>query len=391
MSRRRAADAPPVTKNSKAFSFDTSDGVHLAGNLWSNAGVTDRKDATVMLLHDFDPKSGGSSRDAGWDDLAELLLSKGYSVFSFDFRGFGESTKIDPDKFWDLRKNPHNQLVKGFNRTPRPEVIGHADFEHAYYPYLVNDIIAAKAFLDGRNDAGDVNTSSVFVIGAGQGATLGALWMDTEWHRQKGNLDALGNLQIDKTTLRPSLQEPEGKDQAGAIWLSISPSVAEHNYSVHSWVGEVGGEDRVSMAFLYGGKETAERKEFAVSCLKAVISGYRRKNGGASIAESEVQEKMDEELKKSPQWKLPDTFKLKVGDDTTLSGNKLLTGDTPKLIGTILDHIMGDRKNLVSKKRNNDTAAIFWTFTGAVPIRAKEPMDPVMPIFGMQIEPRFMH
>ena len=389
----RAADAPPVTKNSKPYSFDTADGVHLAGNLWSNAGVADRKDATVILLHDFDPKgSGGSSRDDGWDDLAEQLLSKGYSVFSFDFRGFGESTKIDPDKFWDPRQNPQNQHLKNANKTPRPEVISHSDFEPAYYPYLVNDIIAAKAFLDDQNDSGSVNTSSVFVIGAGAGATLGTLWMDTEWHRQKGTLNPVTNtLAVDPTTGKAALQEPEGKDQAGAIWLSLSPKIGERSFSsaVHTWVGEVGGENRVPMGFLYGGKETAERKEFAVSGLTKIVSAYRAKNNGG-ITEEEIQEKKDEELKKSGQWKLPDTFKLKVGDDTTLSGNKLLADDATKnLIGTILNHVMGDRKNLASRKRNNDTAAVFWTFSGR-PTLAKNPMSSAaMPLFGPQIASRF--
>ena len=50
---------------------------------------------------------------------------------------------------------------------------------------------------------------------------------------------------------------------------------------------------------------------------------------------------------------------------------------------------MNDRKNLASKKRNNDTAAIFWTFTGALPICARNRWTRRLPLFGLQIERRF--
>ena len=210
----------------KTYEFVSADGVKLEGNLWSNAGAANKKDATVLLLHNFNDKNGGSSRDEGWDQLGDKLLDQGYSVFSFDFRGFGGSTKVDPEKFWDLRRNPQNQYIQGHNTVPLADTIDHAKFEHAYYPYLANDVQAAKAFLDRRNDSGEVNTSSLFVIGAGEGATVGALWMASQWHLQKADLGPLGALIIDPKTGRFSFQEPEGKDQAGAIWLSISPTLA---------------------------------------------------------------------------------------------------------------------------------------------------------------------
>ena len=34
-----------------------------------------------------------------------------------------------------------------------------------------------------KNDDGEANSSNIIVIGAGEGATLGALWMASEWRR----------------------------------------------------------------------------------------------------------------------------------------------------------------------------------------------------------------
>ncbi len=373
----------------KTYEFVSADGVKLEGNLWSNAGAANKKDATVLLLHNFNDKTGGSSRDEGWDQLGDKLLDKGYSVFSFDFRGYGESTKVDPDKFWDLRKNPQNQYIQGYNKLPLADTIDHAKFEHAYYPYLANDVEAAKAFLDRRNDSGEVNTSSLFVIGAGEGATVGALWMASQWHLQKGDLDALGNVIFDVKTRKYSLQEPEGKDQAGAIWLSISPTLAGRSVSgaVHTLVGEVGGADRVPMVFVYGGKDK-DGKEFAGSSLQAIISGYRRGTGG-SVPAVEVTEKM-EEKQPSAEWKLPDTIKHAVGEDTTLVGSKLLTDDkTGDTIVNVLNKIMKDRKNLESKKHNDEDAAFFWTFGQAIN-EAKKAKDPMLPIIDTHIKAKFM-
>src|SRR4051794_12638312 len=78
--------------NSKKVPLTTCDGVELQASLWPNAGG--KKDATVLLLHNFDRAKGGGSHQDGWDDLAGLLHQEGYTVISFDFRGFGESKSV---------------------------------------------------------------------------------------------------------------------------------------------------------------------------------------------------------------------------------------------------------------------------------------------------------
>src|SRR5262252_1808860 len=89
----RAAD-----KFSKV-TFDTVDGVTLQGTFYPSPKGKD--EPTVLLLH----KIGSDSHKDGWDGLAKALNDKGYSVLSFDFRGHGKSTSVEPEKFWKYAWN----------------------------------------------------------------------------------------------------------------------------------------------------------------------------------------------------------------------------------------------------------------------------------------------
>src|SRR5262249_8605842 len=137
----------------KRVPFRTGDGVELQGTFYPSP--TGKRDACVLLLHNIDMRKGGSSHPDGWGHLAEGVQKDGYEVLSFDFRGFGESKGVGKE-FWDARKNPHNQMLKGARK--QPDSIDQKDFPVNYYPYLTTDIAAAKAFLDRKNDAGEVNS-----------------------------------------------------------------------------------------------------------------------------------------------------------------------------------------------------------------------------------------
>src|SRR5262249_36412502 len=142
-----------------------------------------------------------------------------YAVLSFDFRGFGNSKSVDKS-FWNYKQNAWAKRM-----TAKPtESIDHKNFNPAYFPYLVNDIAAARAFLDERNDAGECNTNSVIVIGAGDGAALGALWMHSEMSRRRQK-------DPNSLALRPPLAEPEGRDLAAAVWLTIHPKIGSRAIS----------------------------------------------------------------------------------------------------------------------------------------------------------------
>src|SRR3954451_23480977 len=79
--------------NTKNVTFKTADGVELSGTLYP--APSGKRDATVIMLHSFDLKKGGSSSsEEGWGQLAASLQAAGYVVLTFDFRGFGESKTL---------------------------------------------------------------------------------------------------------------------------------------------------------------------------------------------------------------------------------------------------------------------------------------------------------
>ena len=92
-----------------------------------------------------------------------------------------------------------------------------------YFPVYVEDLAAVRAYLDQLNDHGDLNSSSIYIIGAEDTAALGFLWMAAEWNRP-GIHPLLGMGQQYKVVPTPGIiNDPEGgRDVAGAIWLSAS-------------------------------------------------------------------------------------------------------------------------------------------------------------------------
>jgi pimeloyl-ACP methyl ester carboxylesterase len=311
----------------------TYDEMELAGTFYPSqpaAGKKD-KDAVVMLLHDFGHRAGGGSHKDGWDKLAAALQKDGYSVLSFDFRGFGESTSVSPN-FW---KYPKNKILKGAGKANPPESISQKDFPNLYYTVLINDVAAARSFLDRKNDAREVNTSNLIVIGAGQGATLGALWMAAECRRQKDKLSdqpAIG-------FRLPAFDDPEGKDLAAAILLNISPTLEGRPVSraVQSALVDVARESKVPTVFVYG-KNDQTASNLSLDYLKVITTT----RDGRKL-----------ELKNTGEKSIP---------GTELSGGKLL-GDR-RTIAFILKHletVMEDRGSKEWKKRNEEKYNYVWS------------------------------
>jgi len=200
--------------DSDSVKFDTADGVELRGTFYPAAKA---KAPAVLMLHRF----GGNRQ--GWEKLAEELQSKGLAVLTFDFRGHGESTKVSPD-FWKHQSN--TSYIKGAKTDRKTIRVG--DFRKDYLPMLVNDIVAAKRFLDKQNDAGLCNSSNLIVIGAEEGAALGCLWIREEWDRLPQIRGPLNRIIYDPQG------KPFGEDIAAAIW--ISPSAGLNGRSVGSYL-----------------------------------------------------------------------------------------------------------------------------------------------------------
>jgi hypothetical protein len=329
--------------NFKRVPFSTVDGVELEGTFYLNE--TGKKDTCVLILHNFNHRTGGSSHQDGLDHLAEELQKAGYVVFTFDFRGFGNSKNVNKDKFWNV---PYNRMLRGAEFAKPPETIDAKKFPPQYFPYLINDIAAARAFLDRKNDAGELNTSNLVVIGAGEGATLGLLWMGIECHLQR-NKAPLG--------FPPALDEAEGKDLAAGIWLSLSPTLTGHRMPLKQALLDAGAENKVPMAFVYGGKNSADA-QIAKTCLATV----RGPKGG----------------------KLELTGDKAVGD-TDLKASQLLQDQLPTeewIVKTYLDKVVEARGNRERKKRESDKYGFIYAFPrpgpGAQMSLAKQPGEEML-------------
>jgi hypothetical protein len=194
-------------------------------------------------LHKF----GGNRQQKGWDELAQAL-SKEFSVLSFDFRGHGDSTTVNPS-FW---VGSNAQLIK--NAAKKPGKISYKDFAPNYMPMLANDVAAAKRYLDQQNDAGACNSSNMVVIGAEEGAAIGALWINTEWQRKRLIKNPIGHWVPDP------MGKLEGEDIASAIWLSIPQKFA--GADVGAWLKGPNNKvrDKVPMVFFYGLQDTKAQK-----------------------------------------------------------------------------------------------------------------------------------
>jgi pimeloyl-ACP methyl ester carboxylesterase len=254
----------------KPVVFDSVDSVKLKGTLYISTKGKDA--ATVLMLHNFEPKKGGSSQADGWQDFAKKLHEAGYNVLTFDFRGHGESTGVDA-AFWSPMFQ-HNKMLPGAMKTMPPDSISQSTFPSGYYPYLVNDIAAARAYLDRQNDSGVLNTSSLIVIGAGEGATLGALWMEAETKRCKAVIPP-GAL---TAPMWPAckLDEPEGKDIAAGIWLTISPTLAGRSVTLGTWMNHVGHTHKVPQVFIYGKDDTKGDAQALTLLGRIFPNGFKR-------------------------------------------------------------------------------------------------------------------
>jgi pimeloyl-ACP methyl ester carboxylesterase len=316
----------PAQAQGKAqkVSFYSFDKCELVGTFYPSSGEGKRSPVAI-LLH----KLGGNSQEEGWDTLAKALQAKGIAVLSFDFRGHGDSVAVAPD-FWKLTTNARG--MKGAGQAK----IGHKDFGPAYWPMLVNDVAAAKYFIDDRlNNSEECNSSELIVIGAEDGAAIGALFVAAEWGRKKPIY------KYDAFTMRDVIvgESPDspGKDIAAAVWLSLRTNLGggAGKAPVQNWLVARTATDgqpifaKVPMCFFHG-QEDKDGSKLAKYLHDSVI------NKGNKLAT---------------------TFRVEM-PKTNLAGSELLKGDmgTDDFIARyITDKVMKERaKSLWTKK---DTTA----------------------------------
>ncbi len=318
----------------KDVSFDSADGVELQGTLYKSVkgGIS----PVVMLLHSFgkDPNLGD------WKGLATTLAENGFNVLRFDFRGHGKSTVINPKMFWTDPIN-FKYLSAIANKNPQPKKIEIKDVtaKPGYFPMVVNDIMAARVALDKMNDAGDVNTSSVYIIGATDAATVGMLFMAAEWSRPQVVQPARNWSEIGPNLL-PNNTDPAGKDIAGAIWLSAERHVSVGETLIPKWVAldcTLELRDKNPMLFLYGDKDK----------LRSGVASAKYFVNEVLVAKGDKAKRVDA-LKFTEYQPVKDTANVGVN----LLGGKLGTEET---ILKYLETLEKDRKNVVRTPNRNWT------------------------------------
>lgn len=341
-----------------AETFRTADGVELHG-LFHATTVSPNTAPVVVYLYPPGPDKDMTKGD--WKDLTTKLNKEGYHVFQFDWRGHGKSTTIrDKEKFW---KNGYLNGAPGFNsyikggppKTPIKNDLYVKDLgisANKYVPAYLNDLAAVRLYLDTKNDNKELNTSSIYVIGAGDAAGLGFAWLTSEWNRPAvmPNIQLLGvnatGYEFVPQPLRGNFDEA-GADYGAAIWLSATRPVSMPAPTVQKWVSNklLGAKMRENtpMLFLYGEKDVD-------------VNG---KNPQSKFYFDEVLV-ADPKRAKAMNLEVPDqTFLKPVAGAEKLQGLKLLGNNANlKTEDTIIQYlaaIQKVRQKLPSKSRKYDT------------------------------------
>ena len=263
------APARPVEE-----AFNTPDGVRLKGLFHRSPRGDKQGDAVVVLL--YPPGPDRDMTKGNWDDLVGRLNAEGFHVFRFDWRGHGGSTDIvDPlgdntpfAGFWTntVTGGWNQRYVRGSNRRPaKNELRVKSDINQArYLPVYVNDLAAVRLHLDQKNDNGDVNTSSIYLVGAGETATLGMMWLAAEWARPAVAPMLPNGLQykcVPQSTLNTP-DPPAGADVAGAVWLTADRPASVPEGSVRAWARSAAKlRDNNKMLFLYGADDAEGERD----------------------------------------------------------------------------------------------------------------------------------
>ncbi len=249
--------------------FESADAVQLQGTMYKAIISTDEKDKSkkvaaktvedapvVILLHPFGKDEEGTI----WDGLAITLARAGFHVLRFDFRGHGTSTVIGKD-FWNYEENPA-QFPKEYKKSPLPlklepkTVKANPD----YFPMLVNDVLAARIKIDSKNDDGKLNSSSVYLIGAGDTATVGMMYMGAEYTRPQKPSEEFAQFLKLLPVPNVKARESAGKDVAGAIWLSPARPTSVTDRVMLDWAaGYPDMRENTPVLCLYGEGDTKSK------------------------------------------------------------------------------------------------------------------------------------
>jgi hypothetical protein len=289
----------------KSVGIATSDGLSLNGYWFQGTGIEKQRPDAVMMF----PAPGGKVNDS-WIALAKALSEKNFSVLLFDWRGMGmngpdgigQGSRIfsEKDEFWKERYN--GTLLMNIKATVEKNGLDWAKVlstksngSMRYRDFMLNDLMAARFFLDKQNDAGRCNTNRVWIVSEKEGAHLGLAFVASEFQRHTIHLPK-------KTTadIAPPFKGA-GKDYAGIMALSYSGSNSPTASMVYkNALPSIGANDEVKKA-----KEHLEER------LAMVLMYSKKETGGQSngLMRSVGVAGSEDEMKK--KFKYPKEFDIK--------------------------------------------------------------------------------
>ncbi len=194
--------------------IETADGVKLRGIYYK--GVNSMNGSCVMIImsrSQTPPRATGTA----WPGLG------GQRIPHAPLRSARARQEQGPDPGQVLGGELQHHAARLESQAAK-DTLDMKDFQNKrnYYPQMVYDLAAARNHLDKLNDDGQLNTSSIYLIGDGDAATLGMMFLATEWHGNRRSRWACSTSRSSGLPRRSRSrgQFAGGRDYGGAVWLS---------------------------------------------------------------------------------------------------------------------------------------------------------------------------
>ncbi|HEX3149950.1 MAG TPA: hypothetical protein VHR66_17870, partial [Gemmataceae bacterium] len=254
----------------------TSDGLSLNGYWFQGNAIDKQRPDAVMMF----PAPGNKVNDA-WIGLARALSEKNFSVLLFDWRGCGlnaadtAGSRIfeDKTKFWTELYN--RQLLKPSQKLLEDKGLDYktisakSDTLYRYRDFMLNDLLAARYYLDRQNDNGKCNTNRVWIVTEKDGGQLGLAFIVSEFSR-----NTIYNPKKASATEETQFKAA-GKDYCGLTTLSYASNnatasaVFKNGMNLLNLLPQKECKDhlehRLAMVMVYGKKEGAASSKSAVA------------------------------------------------------------------------------------------------------------------------------
>lgn len=194
---KKDKDDPKEDKDKKyrTVGINTSDGLELKGYWWNSPKGKDSD--IVLMVPSLEPKSELAKGE--WLSLGTALQEKGFAVLTFDWRGHGlngpsATSRVfgEKSKFWD---EPYNKNYANTHATSAETLKGldATKFSARYTPFLMNDLQAARRFIDAKNDQGECNAFRITIVTEKEAGMYAAWFIGTEFSRNTFSPKSIGN------------------------------------------------------------------------------------------------------------------------------------------------------------------------------------------------------